>query len=73
MQDAAQDPNRGPNQSENDQSEPMVDEALEALIERQNIQQLQQGVTMPMFLRNSISILNSVGQGGSAIANALLG
>jgi hypothetical protein len=50
-----------------------IDDALEGLIERQNIQQLHQSITQPMFLRNCMTILNSIGHGGINITNALLG
>jgi len=48
-------------------------ESLESMIEKQNVAFLQQSVQMPVYLRNTMSILNSVGSGGEQIANALLG
>jgi hypothetical protein len=48
-------------------------ESLESMIEKQNVAFLQQSVQMPVYLRNTMTILNSVGSGGEQIANALLG
>lgn len=50
-----------------------MNDALDDQIERQNLQTLQQNIIWPVLMRNAIPLLNSVGQGGASIANALIG
>jgi len=61
---------RQPNGDEEEANENME---FEIMMERQNLLQLSQSMTFPVYLRNAISSLNSVGQGGSNITSALLG
>lgn len=51
---------------------PDSDDNLSSHIERHNIQVLSQNSIQPVFLRNALQTLSSVGQGGANIANSLL-
>lgn len=50
-----------------------LDDSYQAMIELRNIQQIQQVIQHPVFLRGNLNVLGAVGSGGQNIANALLG